>query len=318
MLVIGGGPAGMSAVRGYRQAGGTGAVAIVCDEERMPYRRPPLTKELLRGEMDESQLPLEAEPWLAEHSVSLVSGRAVALDPSAHTVTLAGGRRLEYARCVLATGAEPQRLPIPGCDDPGVRVVRSLDHVRELVHRLRSAPDAIVIGSGFMGCEIAASLRRRGHAVTLISDEAAPNARRLGSEAGAEIARWLSDEGVALRLGVGVEEIRRDGDALQVTAGEADVGARVVVMATGVAPRAELLAGADEALSDGAVAVDAAMRTVVPDLLAAGDVCRAHNAVAGRALRVEHWQMRWSRARWPARRRRARRRAGTACRAAGR
>jgi 3-phenylpropionate/trans-cinnamate dioxygenase ferredoxin reductase component len=95
MLVIGGGPAGMSAVRGYRQAGGTGAVAIVCDEERMPYRRPPLTKELLRGEMDESQLPLEAEPWLAEHSVSLVSGRAVALDPSAHTVTLAGGRRLE-------------------------------------------------------------------------------------------------------------------------------------------------------------------------------------------------------------------------------
>jgi 3-phenylpropionate/trans-cinnamate dioxygenase ferredoxin reductase subunit len=289
MMVIGGGPAGMSAVRGYRQAGGTGAVAIVCDEERMPYRRPPLTKELLRGEMDESQLPLEAEPWLAEHSVSLVSGRAVALDPSAHTVTLAGGRRLEYARCLLATGAEPQRLPIPGCDDPGVRVVRSLDHVRELVHRLRSAPDAIVIGSGFIGCEIAASLRRRGHAVTLISDEAAPNARRLGSEAGAEIARWLSDEGVALRLGVGVEEIRRDGDALQVTAGEADVGARVVVMATGVAPRAELLAGADEALSDGAVAVDAAMRTVVPDLLAAGDVCRAHNAVAGRALRVEHW-----------------------------
>ena len=211
----------------------------------------PAMQELLRGEMDESQLPLEAEPWLAEHSVSLVSGRAVALDPSAHTVTLAGGRRLEYARCVLATGAELQRLPIAGCDDPGVRVVRSLDHVRELVHRLRSAPDAIVIGSGFIGCEIAASLRRRGHAVTLISDEAAPNARRLGSEAGAEMARWLSDEGVALRLGVGVEEIRRDGDALQVTAEEADVGARVVVMATGVAPRAELLAGADEALSDG-------------------------------------------------------------------
>ena len=163
----------MSAVRGYRQARGTGAVAIVCDEERMPYRRPPLTKQLLRGEMDESQLPLEAERWLTEHSVSLVSGRAVALDPAAHTVTLAGGRCLEYDRCVLATGAEPMR-PIPGCDDPGVRVVRSLDHVRELVHRLRSAPDAIVIGSGFIGCEIAASLRRRGHGVTLISDEPPP------------------------------------------------------------------------------------------------------------------------------------------------
>jgi 3-phenylpropionate/trans-cinnamate dioxygenase ferredoxin reductase component len=289
MVVIGGGPAGMSAVRGYRQAGGLGAVAIVCDEERMPYRRPPLTKELLRGEMDESGLPLEAETWLAEHSVSLVSGRAVALDPAAHTVTLAGGRRLEYDHCVLATGSEPVRPAIPGCDDPGVRVVRSLDHVRELVHRLRSAPDAIVIGSGFIGCEIAASLRRRGHAVTLISDEAVPNARRLGREAGAELAQWLSDEGVNLRLGAGVEEIRRQGEALQVTAGESDVSARVVVMATGVAPRAELLAGADEVLSDGAVAVDDGMRTALPDLLAAGDVCRAHNAVAGRALRVEHW-----------------------------
>jgi 3-phenylpropionate/trans-cinnamate dioxygenase ferredoxin reductase subunit len=289
MLVIGGGPAGMSAVRGYRQAGGTGEVAIVCDEERMPYRRPPLTKELLRGEMDESQLPLEAEPWLAEQSVSLISGRAVALDPTAHTVTLAGGRRLEYARCVLATGAEPLRPAIPGCDDPGVRVVRSLDHVRELVHRLRSAPDTIVIGSGFIGCEIAASLRRRGHGVTLVSDEAAPNARRLGSEAGDELAGWLSEEGVILRLGAGVEEIRREGDALRATAGETDVRARVVVMAMGVAPRAELLAGADEALSDGAVAVDEAMRTVLPDLLAAGDVCRAHNATAGRRLRVEHW-----------------------------
>ncbi len=234
MLVIGGGAAGMSAVRGYRQAGATGPVAIVCDEERMPYRRPPLTKELLRGELDESQLSLESEPWLAEQSVSLVSGRAVALDPEAHTVTLAGGRCLEYARCVLATGAEPVRPAIPGCDDPGVRVVRSLDHVRELLHRLRSAPDAIVIGSGFIGCEIAASLRRRGHGVTLVSDEAAPNVRRLGSEAGAELARWLSDEGVILRPGAGVEEIRREGDALQVTAGEARVGARVVVMAMGV------------------------------------------------------------------------------------
>jgi 3-phenylpropionate/trans-cinnamate dioxygenase ferredoxin reductase subunit len=289
MLVVGGGPAGLSAIRGYRRAGGSGPVGIVCDEERMPYRRPPLTKELLRGEIDESSLPLESEPWLAEQSVSLVSGRAMALDPGARTVTLAGGRSLRYARCVLATGAEPRRLTVPGCDDPGVRVVRSLDHVRELVHRLRSAPNAIVIGSGFIGCEIAASLRRRGHAVTLISDEAAPNARRLGAEAGNELARWLAHEGVVLRLGVGVEEIRREGDALQVRAGEVAIRGPVVVMAAGVAPRVELLAGADGALSDGAVAVDDAMRTALPDLLAAGDVCRAHNAAAGRTLRVEHW-----------------------------
>jgi 3-phenylpropionate/trans-cinnamate dioxygenase ferredoxin reductase subunit len=289
LLVVGGGPAGLSAVRGYRGAGGTGAVAIVCDEERMPYRRPPLTKELLRGEIDESALPLESERWLVEQSVSLVSGRAMALDPAAHTVTLAGGRRLRYGRCVLATGAEPQRLPVSGSDDPGVRVVRSLDQVRELVHRLRSAPDAIVIGSGFIGCEIAASLRRRGHGVTLVSDEPVPNVRRLGDEAGNELARWLADEGVILHLGVGVEEIRRQGDVLSVNAGEASVQAPVVVMAIGVAPRVELLATEPTALPGGAVAVDETMRTALPDLLAAGDVCRAFNAAAGRPLRVEHW-----------------------------
>jgi 3-phenylpropionate/trans-cinnamate dioxygenase ferredoxin reductase subunit len=289
MLVVGGGPAGLSAVRGYRRAGGAGAVAIVCDEERMPYRRPPLTKELLRGEIHESALALESESWLVEHSVSLVSGRAVALDPATRTVTLAGGRRLRYGRCVLATGAEPKRLPVPGCDDPGVRVVRSLDQVRELVHRLRSAPDVIVIGSGFIGCEIAASLRRRGHTVTLVADEPAPNARRLGDEAGRELAGWLAHEGVVLHLGAGVEEIRREGGVLSVSAGAASLHAPVVVMACGVAPRVELLAGEPAALPDGAVAVDETMRTALPDLLAAGDVCRAFNASAGRPLRVEHW-----------------------------
>ena len=289
MLVVGGGPAGLSAIRGYRRAGGTGAVAIVCDEERMPYQRPPLTKELLRGEIDESALALESESWLIEQSVSLISGRAMALDPAAHTVTLAGGRRLRYGRCVLATGAEPQRLPVSGCDDPGVRVVRSLDQVRELVHRLRSAPDVVVIGSGFIGCEIAASLRRRGHGVTLVSDEPAPNARRLGGDAGNELARWLAHEGVVLHLGAGVEEIRREGEVLSVCAGAVVLRARVVVMAIGVAARVELLAGEPAALPDGAVAVDETMRTVLPDLLAAGDVCRAFNAAAGRPLRVEHW-----------------------------
>lgn len=289
MLVVGGGPAGLSAVRGYRRAGGTSEVAIVCDEERMPYRRPPLTKELLRGDMHESALPLESEAWLVEQSVSLVSGRAVALDPAAHTVTLAGGRCLRYERCVLATGAEPRRLSVRGGDDPGLRVVRSLDQVRELVHRLGSAPDAVVVGSGFIGCEIAASLRRRGHGVNLVSDEPAPNARRLGPEAAGELARWLAEEGVVLHLGAGVEEIRREGGVLEVVAGDARLRASVIVMATGVAPRIELLAGEPAALTGGAVGVDDAMRTVLPDLLAAGDVCRAFNVAAGRPLHVEHW-----------------------------
>ncbi len=175
LLVIGGGPAGLAAARGYRDAGGRGGVAIVSDEHRMPYSRPPLTKALLRGEMSEDELGLEPEHWLEQNRVALISGRAVALDPSAHAVVLSGARTLTYRRCVLATGAEPTRLPIPGVDDPGVRVVRALDHVRELVRRLPgTGGEVIVIGSGFIGCEIASSLRHRGMRVTLVSDEKAP------------------------------------------------------------------------------------------------------------------------------------------------
>jgi 3-phenylpropionate/trans-cinnamate dioxygenase ferredoxin reductase component len=290
LLVIGGGPAGLSAVRGYRAAGGPGRAAIVGDEKRMPYRRPPLTKELMRDEITEDELPLEGEEWLVEQRVALVGGRAVSLDPARHEVILSGGRTLTYGRCVLATGAEPKRLPVPGSDDPSVRVMRSLDDLRELRVRLRGGAPVVVIGSGFIGCEIAASLRRRGHSVTLVSDEPSPNCRRLGEAAGERIAGWLAGEGVELHLGVPVDTIERRDHELHVTAGDAALSAPTVVMAAGVAPRSELVAGA-LALheGDGAVPVDSGLRTALPDVLAAGDVCLAYNEAAGRPLRVEHW-----------------------------
>ena len=289
LLVIGGGPAGLAAARGYRSAGGNGTVAIVADEHRMPYQRPPLTKDLLRGELGEDELPIEDESWLAENHVALISGRAVALDPAAHNVVLSGGRELSYAQCVLATGAEPTRLPVPGADDPGVLVVRALDHVRELLARLGSGGAVVVIGSGFIGCEIAGSLRRRGAGVTLISDETAPNEGRLGPAAAAELANWLRDDGVRLELGAEVESIERAGRQLQVQTAETNATADVVVMATGVAPRGELLAPSGTPLEHGAVPTDSSMRTALADVYAAGDVCMAENAAAGRALRVEHW-----------------------------
>jgi 3-phenylpropionate/trans-cinnamate dioxygenase ferredoxin reductase component len=288
LLVIGGGPAGLAAARSYREAGGEGGVAIVTDEYRMPYRRPPLTKELLRREIAEDELPLEDESWLADRRVSLVAGRAVALDPERRAVILSGGRTLRYVNCLVATGAEPMRLPVPGADDPGVRVLRSLDHLRELEHRLIDGAPAVVIGSGFIGCEIAASLRQRGHPVTLVSDEAAPNGRRLGSEAGRELARWLTSDGVTLLLGAPVEAVQRRDGGLAVEAGGRTVEARVVIMATGVAPRGELLDGR-VSLEAGAIPVDSTMRSELPGVLAAGDVCMALNGAAGRHLRVEHW-----------------------------
>jgi 3-phenylpropionate/trans-cinnamate dioxygenase ferredoxin reductase component len=289
LLVIGGGPAGLAAARGFRAAGGEGAVAIVSDEHRMPYRRPPLTKELLRGELGEDQLALEQEPWLVENQVALISGRAVALDHAAHESVLSGGRTLSFARCVLATGAEPTLLPIPGVDDPAVRIVRALDHVRELLARLDRGGAVAVIGSGFIGCEIASSLRRRGAQVTLISDEPAPNEARLGSTAAGEIVGWLHDEGVRLELGAGLEAIERRGQRLHARTAAVSVSADIAVMATGVVPRSELLASSGTPLEHGAVPTDASMRTALVDILAAGDVCVAENTAARRPLRVEHW-----------------------------
>ena len=114
LLVIGGGPAGLAAARGYRDAGGDGPVAIVTDEYRAPYERPPLTKELLRGESGEEELPLEDVTWFTERDVRLIGGRAVALDAVERVVRLSGGRELQYEQCILATGSEPTRLRVPG------------------------------------------------------------------------------------------------------------------------------------------------------------------------------------------------------------
>lgn len=289
LLAVGGGPAGLAAARGYRAEGGTGRVAIVADEHRLPYRRPPLTKELLRGELEEAELPIEDEAWLAEQQVELVSGRAVRIDPGERTVVLSGGRQLAYEASVIATGAEPTRLPVPGADHPRVRTVRTLDDVRELERHLGPTGDVAVLGSGFIGCEIASSLRLRGHPVELVSDEALPNAARLGDAAGERLRAWLEDDGVALHLGHALERIACSDGRLVLTAGDARVEADVVVMATGVRPRAELAETAGLTPREGAVPVDAGMRTARDRLWAAGDVCLADNAAAGRPLHVEHW-----------------------------
>jgi 3-phenylpropionate/trans-cinnamate dioxygenase ferredoxin reductase component len=289
LLIIGGGPAGLAAARAYRSSSGRGPVGIVADECRLPYNRPPLSKELLRAEIDEDELPLETEQWFSEQEIDLISARAVRLDPDAKQVMLSGGRELAYKRCVVATGAEPTRLPVPGADDPAVRVLRSLDDLRELRGRLEPDVEVCVIGSGFIGCEVAASVRMLGHDVSLISDEPAPNQRRLGDEASARIRGWLEALGVSLNFGSEVEAIERTGDRLTMRTERDHLECSLVIMATGVSPRAELAAGAGLSLEGGAVPVDSGMATEAPDLLAAGDVCVAYNATAGRRLRVEHW-----------------------------
>ena len=283
LVVLGGGPAAFAAARGYRDAGGSGAVAIVADERRLPYNRPPLSKELLRGEMDERELPLADDDWLGSEDVRLLGGAAVAIDAGERTVALAGGEVVGYDNCVLATGGEPTRLPVPGADDRTVHVFRSLDDLHHLKARLSGGGPVVVIGSGFIGCEIAASLRRIGHPVTLVSDEPAPNTARLGDEAGERIAGWLEEEGVVLRLGAAVERIASGDTGAVVHTEHGSAEGEVVVMVTGITPCSGLAEAAGTAISDdGRVRVDAKMRTSLEGVLAAGDVALAHNAAAGR------------------------------------
>ncbi len=290
LLVVGGGPAGFAAVNGYRDAGGGGSVAMIAAEQQLPYERPSLSKELLRGEISESEVWLAPESWTAARAVRFVSDLAVALDPANHRVKLAGGRELSYSTCVIATGAEPTRIPVPGADDPGVRVLRSLEQLRELKARLSDRAAVVVIGSGFIGCEVAASLRAGGHPVELISGERLPNEGRLGPEPAARVRDWLREVAVTLHLDCEVERITRTEPGYEVSGTGASAKGRLVVMATGVTPRSELAAVAGARMSeDRAICVDSAMWSSLDGVLAAGDVACAENSTAGRALRVEHW-----------------------------
>jgi NADPH-dependent 2,4-dienoyl-CoA reductase/sulfur reductase-like enzyme len=295
VLIVGGGPAALAAARAYREAGGAAPVVLATDDDRPPYRRPPLTKEYLRGEQAVAELQLEDAAWYLEHRVDVLFDAVSELDLDARAAHTAAGRTLPFAQVLLATGAQPQRLPVPGADDPAVHLMRRVPDADALVARTGPGTRVVVVGSGFIGCEAAASLARRGAAVTLVSDEPAPQAGRLGDEVGARLAGWLADEGVTLRMGSAVQRFTRAttgaGALLVVPEAGPEVAADVVVLGAGIAPRDELARAAGLALGpdDRHVRVDATMAASAPGVWAAGDVTVAEHAVAGRHLHVEHW-----------------------------
>ncbi|MDA0183635.1 FAD-dependent oxidoreductase [Solirubrobacter phytolaccae] len=277
LVIVGGGPAALAAARGYRDAKGEGDVTLLTPELVLPYQRPPLSKAFLRGELPDSELPIEDAAWYENHGVDVrLGGEVATLDPTTRTLTLGSGETLRYDACVLATGAEPNVLPVPGATEDWVLLLRSLATARVLQLRAESAKTALVVGSGFIGCEVAASLAMRGVDVTLASDEEVPQAERLGPEAGRRIQGWLEDLGVTLQLGKEVEELTED-------------AADLILMAAGVTPRAGLAEQAGLTLQDGRIVVDQHMRTSANDVYAAGDVALPYNAKAQRHLAVEHW-----------------------------
>jgi NADPH-dependent 2,4-dienoyl-CoA reductase/sulfur reductase-like enzyme len=290
LVIVGGGPAGLATARAYRQTGGRARVTLVSSEPYAPYNRPPLTKEYLRGETSPEDLPLESDAWYGENDVELRLSAAVAtLDRTEQTLELDDGEDLAYDACVLATGSEPIRIPVPGADDSEILVMRTVENSRRLRGRVGENDTAAVVGSGFIGCEAAASLALRGAKVTLISLEESPQRERLGQEVGERIEGWLRDYGVDLRLGTSLQGIERSDSGYDLSVdGTGTLSAGTVVFGTGVAPRTGLAEKAGLEV-DGGVVTDSSMRTSAPGVFAVGDIARAYNESAGRHLSVEHW-----------------------------
>lgn len=281
LVVIGSGPGGVSAADAYAEHGGEGPVLLVTTEDVAPYERPPLTKETLRDERAPEPTPLESP---AKTEVRL-GATVTNVDLDARTVVL-GDESVRFDKLVIASGALPKRLPVAD-DEAEVRYLRSFKDLERLHEAAFHARTALVIGSGFIGCEAAASLAAKGIAVTMVTPEPAPQINRLGEHAAHAIQEILRGYDVDLRTGVEVTGVRAprtvhfdDGRTM-----EPDL----VVAAVGVQPATGFLSEDQLQLHEGRVVVDRHMRSVVDGVYAVGDAARAEHAIAGRALSVEHW-----------------------------
>ncbi|BDE12378.1 MULTISPECIES: NAD(P)/FAD-dependent oxidoreductase [Mycobacterium] len=286
IVIVGGGLAAARTAEQLRRAEYDGPITIVSDEVHLPYDRPPLSKEVLRSEVEDTAL--KPREWYDEKNITLRLGSAATgLDTAAKTLTLADGSTVGYDELVIATGLVPRRIPsFP--DLEGVRVLRSLDECLALRNHATSAKKAVVIGAGFIGCEVAASLRGLGVDVVLVEPQPTPLASVLGEQIGALVTRLHRDEGVDVRTGVGVAEVRGDGhvDAVVLSDGT-ELPADLVVVGIGSHPATDWLDGSGVEVDNGVVC-DEAGRTSVPNVWALGDVASWRDAT-GHQARVEHW-----------------------------
>ncbi|RKN11997.1 NAD(P)/FAD-dependent oxidoreductase [Streptomyces radicis] len=297
-VIIGGGLAGAKAAQTLREEGFPGRVILIGDEHEQPYERPPLSKDYLTGRAVRESVFVHPPAWYAHHRIELHLGQpAVAIDRAAQEVRLGDGTRLPYDALLLATGAEPHRLGIPGTQLANVHHLRRLahsDHLRGVLTGTAGAGEPLVIaGAGWIGLEVAAAARTLGAEVIVVEPGPTPLHGVLGPEVGAVFSELHRFHGVTFHFGTRLAEITgRDGVVAGVTTEDGRrLPARAVLAAIGAGPRTALAEGAGIALSEGGgIAVDAALRTSDPAIFAAGDVAAvAQPGGEGGRLRVEHW-----------------------------
>ncbi len=289
IVVVGASLAGGTAALALREHGYAGELTLMGEEPARPYERPPLSKALLIGERDEPDW-VGGEKPLSDRDITVLRDTVVTrISPAGHTVT-AGGTEHPYDKLVLATGSAARRLDLPGFDLPGVCTLRTLDDAWNLRERISRGTKVVVVGAGWIGCEVAAASVQRGAAVTMIEPESAPLIRVLGGQVGAYFAGLHETHGVDLRLGIGVVGFAGEDAVHEVRlAGGGSVEADVVVVGVGAVPNIALADQAGLTIEAGGVAVDAGLRTSDPDIWAVGDIAaHAHPKYSNR-VRVEHW-----------------------------
>ena len=289
VVIVGGGLAASRMAEQLRRAEHTGEIVIVSDEAHLPYDRPPLSKDVLhKDDLGFGDVTLKPQEFYDENDITLKLGAAVtAVDTGTRTVALADGSTVDYDELVIATGVVPKRIPsFP--DLAGIHVLRNYDESQALRAEAASAHKAVVIGAGFIGCEVAASLRNLGVDVVLVEPQPQPLASVLGEQIGALVTRLHRGEGVDVRTGVGVDEVRGADRVQQVVLADgSEIDADLVIVGIGSRPAVDFLADSGIAVDNGVIC-DNVGRTSAEHVWALGDVASWRDAT-GHQARVEHW-----------------------------
>jgi NADPH-dependent 2,4-dienoyl-CoA reductase/sulfur reductase-like enzyme len=286
VVIIGGGAAGFAAAERLRRDGFSGEVTLLSADPDAPYDRPNCSKDYLSGAAPQEWMPLRDDAFYVDGKIDLRTNTEVAsFEPKAKTVTLKGGGELAYDVLILATGAEPQRPPIPGLDGPHAYVLRSLKDADALIAAAEKAKRAAVIGASFIGLEVAAALKQRGLEVHVIAPETTPLEKIMGRDIGEWVKSVHEDKGVVFHLGrkvLGYADGKVEMDEGQ------PVSADFIVVGTGVRPRVSLAEAAGLKIDNGVV-VDDHLKTSADGVYAAGDIARYPDPISGKLIRVEHW-----------------------------